>query len=205
MPIQLPPVHLPDIELPPEPADPPNLMDIHRAWMFCRRVDNRFQLAGVNATADYMASPEDFANAQLYLHKVVHAAAVGGQVDAADVQPLILQAVQQLNGINQLLNQHINDSNQQFNQINHRLNNIDQQFNNINQQFNGINQHFEGVNQQFEGVNQQFEGVNQHLHVIDERLNRIEGRLVDMNEVLCQVSTIQSTPPHQLLQFSSVI
>ncbi|KAI6114802.1 hypothetical protein EDD16DRAFT_1597015 [Pisolithus croceorrhizus] len=184
MPIQLPPVHLPDIELPPEPADPPNLMDIHRAWMFCRRVDNRFQLAGVNATADYMASPEDFANAQLYLHKVVHAAAVGGQVDAADVQPLILQAVQQLNGINQLLNQHINDSNQQFNQINHRLNNIDQQFNNINQQFNGINQHF---------------------HVIDERLNRIEGRLVDMNEVLCQVSTIQSTPPHQLLQFSSVI
>ncbi|KAI6126444.1 hypothetical protein EV401DRAFT_1934693 [Pisolithus croceorrhizus] len=126
-----------------------------------------------------MASPEDFANAQLYLHKVVHAAAVGGQVDAADVQPLILQAVQQLNGINQLLNQHINDSNQQFNQINHRLNNIDQQFNNINQQFNGINQHFEGVNQQFEGV-------NQHLHVIDERLNRIEGRLVDMNEVLCQ-------------------
>ncbi|KAI6164657.1 hypothetical protein EDD17DRAFT_360649 [Pisolithus thermaeus] len=113
---------------------------------------------GMQAAVNYVATPEDFAHAQLYLHKVVHTMAVGGQPGAADMQALVLEAVQQLNGINHLLNDHINNTNQRFNHI-------DQQFNHIDQQFNII---------------------NQHLHVIDNRLNRIEGRLVDITEVSYQ-------------------
>lgn len=101
---------------------------------------------------------EYFAHTQIYLYRVLHAAATGGPAGMADVQPLIMQAVQQLNNIDQRLNQHMLDTNEHFNRI---------------------DQHMLDTNERFNRIDQQFDVVN-------HRLNRMEGRQVDINEVLCQ-------------------
>ncbi|KAI5995468.1 hypothetical protein EDD15DRAFT_2254299 [Pisolithus albus] len=125
MPIALPPIHIGGIELPPEPAEPPTPMDVYCAWNFCQHVEDRNRRFSIATTAQDIASPEDVSHARIYLHQVLHAAATGGPAGMADLQPLIVQAVQQLNNINQQLNQHMLATDQRFNQIDHRLNQIE--------------------------------------------------------------------------------
>ncbi|KAI6007943.1 hypothetical protein EDC04DRAFT_2907422 [Pisolithus marmoratus] len=129
MPVQLPPIHLPNIPLPPQPADPPNLQDVHQARLFCERVENRVRFRATDVLAQQAATNDDAANAHLYFHRVV-AAANQGQAGPADPQHFLQQVIQQLNNINQ-----------QFDAIDQRFNAIDQRFNAMDQQFNNVNDH----------------------------------------------------------------
>ncbi|KAI6014292.1 hypothetical protein EDC04DRAFT_2904206 [Pisolithus marmoratus] len=165
MPVQLPPIHLPNIPLPPQPADPPNLQDVHQAQLFCERVENRVRFRATDVLAQQAATNDDAANARLYFRRVV-AAANQGQACPADPQHFLQQVVQQLNNINQ-----------QFDAVDERFNAIDQRFNAIDQRFNAIDQ-------RFNAMNQQFNNVNDHLGRVDDRLDRIERRQTDMTEIL---------------------
>ncbi|KAI6007979.1 hypothetical protein EDC04DRAFT_922654 [Pisolithus marmoratus] len=129
MSVQLPPIHLPNIPLPPQPADPPNLQDVHQARLFCERVENRVRFRATDVLAQQAATNDDAANAHLYFHRVV-AAANQGQAGPVDPQHFIQQVVQQLNNINQ-----------QFDAVDQRFNAMGQRFDAMNQQFNNVNDH----------------------------------------------------------------
>ncbi|KAI5982673.1 hypothetical protein EDC04DRAFT_2616534 [Pisolithus marmoratus] len=179
MPVQLPSIHLPNIPLPPQPADPPNLQDIHQARLFCERVENRVRFRATDVLAHEAATNDDAANAHLYFHRVV-AAANQGQAGPADPQHFIQQVVQQLNNINQ----QFDAVDKRFNAIDQRFNAIGERFNAIDQRFNAIDQRFNVIDQKFDAMNQQFNNVNDHLGRVDDRLNRMERGQIDMTEIL---------------------
>ncbi|KAI5982529.1 hypothetical protein EDC04DRAFT_3150789 [Pisolithus marmoratus] len=165
MPVQLPPIHLPNIPLPPQPADPPNLQDVHQAQLFCERVENHVCFRATDILAQQAATNDDAANAHLYFHRVV-AAANQGQAGPVDPQHFIQQVIQQLNNINQ-----------QFDAV-------DQRFNVMGQRFDAMNQRFNAMDQKFNAMNQQFNNVNDHLGRVDDCLDRMEVGQIDMTETL---------------------
>ncbi|KAI5996792.1 hypothetical protein EDC04DRAFT_2978394 [Pisolithus marmoratus] len=158
MPVQCPPIHLPNIPLPPQPADPPNLQDVHQARLFCEQVENRVHFRATDVLAQQAATNDDAANAHLYCHRVV-AAANQGQAGPADPQHFFQQVIQQLNNINQ-------------------------QFDAVDQRFNAIDKRFNAIDQRFNAMNQQFNNVNDHLGRVNDHLNHMERGQIDMTEIL---------------------
>ncbi|KAI6041237.1 hypothetical protein EDC04DRAFT_2601793 [Pisolithus marmoratus] len=195
----------PKIKPPPLPADLPNLLDIYRAWLFCRRVEDMPAIAAGDTDS---ASSDDVANGYLYqdvptdvLHLSLQINQCFGEFDQRldGINRRLNDVSQQFDGINQTLNdvnqqfdgisQKFNEVNQEFDGISQKFNKVNQEFDDINQRFNEVNKELDDIKQRSKEVNQEFDDINQRLHLLDEQANLMVKTHIDMVEELYQVAS----------------